>query len=402
MTPDGLQRYIVEALLGGEDEQSILAGTCARLVEAGVPIVRAALASNILDPTYSSYGVRWSRDEGLVEEAYERDASAQAESAWNRSPLKVLVYGDGDRFRRKLDASYTTGEYSVLDDVRARGATDYCAMIVRLGEGQWLGDMRGMIGSWLTDAPGGFDDGNLELIQAIMPALATTFVQRSMQRSVRALLSTYLGDDAAMRVLDGNVVRGRAETIRTVVWFSDLVGYTRIADTHGASVVLELLNDYAGAQVEAIETHGGHVLKFIGDAILAIFPGDEADACKRALDAVEEQRRRLAQVTADRLALGKATSDAQVALHRGEVLYGNVGSARRLDFTVLGPAINEASRIEAMCSSLDQPVIVSSAFRDACGDARSRLVSLGRYALKGVSRPQELWTVEATLPSATS
>jgi adenylate cyclase len=281
------------------------------------------------------------------------------------------------------------------------GGTDYCAMIVRLGEGQWLGAMRGMVASWLTDAPGGFDGDALDRIEALMPALATCLVQRSMQRSVRALLSTYLGDDAAVRVLDGNVVRGRAETIRTVVWFSDLVGYTRIADTHGAGVVLELLNDYAGAQVEAIEMHGGHVLKFIGDAILAIFPGDEADACTRALDAVVEQRRRLAVVTAARAAQGKPTSDAQVALHRGEVLYGNVGSARRLDFTVLGPAINEASRIEALCSSLDQAVIVSSAFRDACGDARSRLLSLGRYALKGVARPQELWTVEATLPPDT-
>ena len=223
-----------------------------------------------------------------------------------------------------------------------------------------------------------------------------SFLWRSMQRSSRALATTYLGADAAARVLEGNVVRGRAETIRTVVWFSDLVGFTRIADTHGANVVLDLLNDYAGAQVESIEMHGGHVLKFIGDAILAIFRGDETDACARALDAVVEQRRRLAEVTAARAAEGKATSDAQVALHLGEVLYGNVGSARRLDFTVLGPAINEAARIEALCGSLDQPVIVSSAFRDACGDARSRLVSLGRYALKGVARPQELWTIEAS------
>ncbi|MFO1302463.1 MAG: adenylate/guanylate cyclase domain-containing protein [Burkholderiales bacterium] len=398
MTHDRLQRYIVEATLGGEDETTILAGTCARLIEAGIPIKRAALASNMLDPTYDSYGVRWTRGEAAVHEAYEREASAQLESAWSASPLKRLVEGQDDRLRRRLDASYVPGEFAVLDEFRAMGGTDYCAMIVRLGQGQWLGAMRGMIASWLTDAPGGFEDDALDRIEALMPALATCLVQRSMQRSARALLSTYLGDDAAARVLDGNVVRGRAETIRTVVWFSDLVGYTRIADTHGASVVLELLNDYAGAQVEAIEMHGGHVLKFIGDAILAIFPGDEEDACARALDAVVEQRRRLARVTAARLAQGKPVSDAQVALHRGEVLYGNVGSARRLDFTVLGPAINEAARIEALCGSLDQPVIVSSAFREACGEARSRLVSLGRYALKGVARPQELWTVEATLP----
>jgi adenylate cyclase len=250
------------------------------------------------------------------------------------------------------------------------------------------------VASWLTDAPGGFDDGSLACIDAILPSLAMSFLWRSMQRSSRALMTTYLGGDAAARVLQGNVVRGRAETIRTVVWFSDLVGFTRIADAHGASAVLDLLNDYAGAQVEAIELFGGHVLKFIGDAILAIFPGEEADACARALDAVEEQRRRVAAVTAERTRAAKPVSDAQVALHLGEVLYGNVGSARRLDFTVLGAAINEAARIEALCGSLDQPVIVSNAFKNACGDDSARLVSLGRYALKGVARPQELWTLE--------
>ncbi|MFO1303071.1 MAG: adenylate/guanylate cyclase domain-containing protein [Burkholderiales bacterium] len=397
MTQDDIVRYIMQASLDGADEAAILGGTCARLIEAGVPVSRAALASDMLDPTYDSYGVRWWREQGAVREVYEREPDPQAERDWKSSPFQALVNGSGDRMRRRLDATYVAGEFPVLDEFRAGGATDYCALIVRLGDGQWLGDMRGMVASWLTDVPGGFDDRHLACIEAILQPLATAFLLRSMQRSARALLTTYLGEDASSRVLAGNVIRGRAESIRTVVWFSDLVGYTRIADTHGASVVLDLLNDYAGAQVEAIEAHGGHVLKFIGDAILAIFPGDEADACMRALDAVEAQRRLLAAVTASRAAQGKPTSDAQVALHRGEVLYGNVGSARRLDFTVLGPAINEASRIEAMCSSLDQPVIVSSAFRDACGEARSRLLSLGRYALKGVSRPQELWTVEATL-----
>lgn len=396
MTRDDIHRYIVQASLDGADESSILAGTCARLIEAGVPVVRATLASDMLDPTYDSYGVRWSRDEGVIHESYERNPTPQNERDWLASPFYRMVTGEADRVRRRLDASYVAGEFEVLDGFRARGATDYCAMIVRLGKTQWLGDTRGMVASWLTDAPGGFSDEALACIDYILPTLTMSFLWRSMQRSSRALATTYLGADAAARVLEGNVVRGRAETIRTVVWFSDLVGFTRIADTHGANVVLDLLNDYAGAQVESIEMHGGHVLKFIGDAILAIFRGDETDACARALDAVVEQRRRLAEVTAARAAEGKATSDAQVALHLGEVLYGNVGSARRLDFTVLGPAINEAARIEALCGSLDQPVIVSSAFRDACGDARSRLVSLGRYALKGVARPQELWTIEAS------
>jgi adenylate cyclase len=159
--------------------------------------------------------------------------------------------------------------------------------------------------------------------------------------------------------------------------------------------VLALLNDYAEAEVEAIEANGGHVLKFIGDGILAIFPDvDAKPACARALDAAADQQRRIAVLNERRGAARLAVTSIHLALHIGELLYGNVGSPRRLDFTVLGPAVNEAARIEALCTSLDQAVIVSSAFADASGDARSRLVSLGRYAMKGVARPQELFTLD--------
>jgi len=159
--------------------------------------------------------------------------------------------------------------------------------------------------------------------------------------------------------------------------------------------VFAMLNEYAEVQVEAIETHGGHVLKFIGDGMLAIFPGeDTADACARALDAATDQCRRIAELNQRRIAAGAPVTNTHLALHMGELLYGNIGSARRLDFTVLGPAVNEASRIETLCGSLDQAVIVSWSFADAAGAARSRLVSLGRYAMKGVARPQELFTLD--------
>jgi adenylate cyclase len=204
-----------------------------------------------------------------------------------------------------------------------------------------------------------------------------------------------LGSDAAERVLAGNIVRGRADPIRAVVWFSDLVGFTRISDALGPVGVLALLNEYAEAQVESIEEQGGHVLKFIGDGILAIFPGDDAAAaCARALDAAASQRQRIAALNERRGASGLPVTKTHLALHVGELLYGNVGSPRRLDFTVLGPAVNEAARIEALCASLEQAVIVSSAFAEAAGTARSRLVSLGRYAMKGVARPQELFTLD--------
>jgi len=196
-------------------------------------------------------------------------------------------------------------------------------------------------------------------------------------------------------VLAGNIVRGRADPIRAVVWFSDLVSFTRISDTASADDVLALLNDYAEVQVDAIEAQGGHVLKFMGDGILAIFPDDDlAVACRHALDAAVAHRHRIEALNARRRAEGAPVTDTHLALHVGEVLYGNLGSSRRLDFTVLGAAVNEASRMETLCGSLDQSVIVSSAFADAAGESRSELVSVGRYAMKGVSRPQELFTLD--------
>jgi adenylate cyclase len=395
-TADEISRWIVQATLDGGDEASIVDGTCARLVDVGVPLMRAALVSDMLDPTFDSLGVRWTRGKGAVHEAFLRTPDAETNEEWLTSPFHVLVAGREDRFRRRLDATYRKGEFPVLDEFLQRGGTDYVAMILRLGGGMWLGETRGVVASWLTDASAGFDDASVELLARTLPALSTMFLWRSMQRSVRALMTTYLGTDAAVRVLAGNVVRGRAETIRAVVWYSDLVGFTRIADAHEPEAVLAMLNDYAGAQVETIEAQGGHVLKFIGDGLLAIFPDrDESNACERALDAAAEARRRLDALNEQRRAAGLPVSDAHVALHIGELLYGNVGSPRRLDFTVLGAAVNEAARIEALCGSLDQRVIVSSAFAVAAGaEARSRLVSLGRYAMKGVARPQELYTLD--------
>jgi adenylate cyclase len=350
----------------------------------------------MLDPTFDGRGVRWLRDQGGLEETFERDDEGTIVSEnFPQSPFGFLLRSGQPTLRRCLDATYRRGEFQMLDKFQDQGVTDYLAFSVRVGETIRLGVGEGITASWTTDAPDGFPNTQVELLAEIVPALTLAFMLRTTQRDARTLLTTYLGRHAADRVLAGNIVRGRAEPIRAVVWFSDLVGFTRISDNASADQVLALLNDYAQAQVEEIEAHGGHVLKFMGDGILAIFPDDDTTiACTRALDAAAGMRQRIAALNVRRAASDLPVTDTHLALHAGELLYGNLGGSRRLDFTVLGSAVNEAARIEALCASLDQTVIVSWAFAEAAGEARRRLVSLGRYAMKGIARPQELFTLD--------
>jgi adenylate cyclase len=251
--------------------------------------------------------------------------------------------------------------------------------------------MDGLYSSWATAVPDGFSDHQISALKRIAPYLALAIKSVSLARMTGTLMQTYLGRDAGQRVLGGRIVRGIGERIDAVVWFSDLRGFTRITDT-APEQAIPLLNDYADAIVSAIHEQGGDVLKLIGDGTLAIFTAeDRKHACDTALTAAIATRERIDELNRRRAADGKPITDMYLGLHVGMVFYGNVGSRERLDFTVIGPAVNEASRIAAMCRSVDQPVLVSSAFAEV-GNNKRRLVSVGRYALRGVARPQELFT----------
>jgi adenylate cyclase len=262
-----------------------------------------------------------------------------------------------------------------------------------------------ILSSWTSDAPDGFAAPHLAALQRLVPSLALAVKCVSLGRIAETLVETYLGRDAGRRVLSGRIARGVADRIGAVLWFSDLRSYTRITDTAPPEQIIPLLNDYADAVVSSIHEHGGDVLKLIGDGTLAIFKGDDlGQACRAALAAVASARSRVGTLNERRTDAALPTTDIYLGLHVGEVFYGNVGSKDRLDFTVVGPAVNEASRIAAMCRSVDQPVLLSSAFAKAAGAERRRLISVGRYALRGVGRPQELFTLdpdaEAPAPAA--
>ncbi|MCD6031607.1 MAG: hypothetical protein K0S78_3781 [Thermomicrobiales bacterium] len=198
-------------------------------------------------------------------------------------------------------------------------------------------------------------------------------------------------------MIAGSIDRGRPVSVPAVLWYSDLQGFTKIADAVDGPVLLALLNDYAEAVVGAILQHEGEVLKFMGDGIFAMFAqdGGTETLCRRALEAAVSLRDAIEALSERRSQAGLPTCGFYLALHYGEVLYGNIGSPARLDFTIVGPAVNETARIEAMCRSIDQWLVVSSAFAEAAGPARDRLISLERYALRGVRRPQELFTLDS-------
>jgi adenylate cyclase len=325
------------------------------------------------------------------------DLDIDSSDSWLRSPLFALIESKAGELRRRLDQEYRRGEFPLLDELQDEGCTDYIAFASSFGERARLGEMEGVFCSFQTDRQGGFTDGEVEFLRRLMPPLALTYKAIITVRTARALMTTYLGKDPGERVIAGSIDRGRAVSVPAVLWYSDLQGFTKIADAVDGPVLLALLNDYAEAVVAAVQQHEGEVLKFMGDGVFAMFPRDGGGTetlCRRALEAAVSLRAAVDALNERRSQAGLPTCGFYVALHYGEVLYGNIGSPARLDFTVVGPAVNETARIEAMCRSLDQWLVVSSAFAEAAGPARHRLISLGRYALRGVRRPQELFTID--------
>lgn len=391
MPPD-LTGWIVGAGLRGASEQELVCGACERLVAAGVPLTRVNVGLDTLHPIIEGWTVLWTRDAEPRRDDYDRGQSNP--SGWERSPFFRLEQTGAGRLRRGLrDGSYREGEFPLLDEIVAAGATDYVAFLTLFEDPETLGQIDGLYSSWSTDVEAGFGDTDVAAIEAVLPTLALALKSRSQAWAARELLSTYLGQDAGRRVARGDVQRGATQRLPAILWFSDLRGFTRIADTLPADELVPLLNDYADVLATVIHAHQGQVLKYMGDGILAFFKL-KGDACMSALDAAEAAITRIHALNDRRAEARLRTTGFGLGLHVGEVLYGNVGSADRLDFTVVGPAVNEAARIEAMCASLDQTVVVSEAFARAEPACRERLVSLGRYMLRGVARPQELFTLD--------
>jgi adenylate cyclase len=386
---------ITEAGLTGHSEERLLTAFCERAVAAGLPLSRASVIVDTLHPIHEGRVFRWQRGakETTLSE-YGRTNEGAAAEAWRRSPFFHLLQSGETLLRRRLREGETF-EFPVLDELRSAGITDYVAMVNRFAADGVIGEMDCILSSWLTDAPDGFDDAAIAGLRQIVPPLALAVKCASLGRIASTLVETYLGRNAGRRVLSGRIARGVAERISAVLWFSDLRGYTKITDTAPPEEIIPLLNDYGEAVISAIHDSGGEVLKLMGDGILAIFRAEDGGhACGAALAAASAARERVVALNERRRAKALPVTEIYLGLHVGEVFYGNVGSTDRLDFTVVGPAVNEASRIAAMCRSVDQPLLLSSAFAEAARAERWRLVSVGRFALRGIGRPQELFTLD--------
>jgi adenylate cyclase len=387
--------FVTEAGLCGLSEVELVHGFCERLRSAGIPATRVLVLIDTLHPIHEGHVFRWRHSgEFTPFNEYGRVSDGgDAAQKWASSPFNYMLGTGATELRRRL-AQGELADFPLLQELRSEGQTDYIALTHRFGKGA-LGEMDAVHSSWATDTPEGFEEPQLVFLRQLLPAFALALKCISLGRVAETIVQTYLGRDAGQRVLSGRIARGVADRISAVIWYSDLRDFTRITDAAPYDVI-PFLNDYADAIISSVHEAGGDVLKLIGDGVLAIFKAeDPSTACASALRAEALMRVQIEAVNASRSAQALPVTDAYLSLHIGEVFYGNIGSQDRLDFTVVGPAVNEASRIAALCRSVEKDVLISSAFAAATqAEDRARFVGVGRYALRGVEKAQEFFTLE--------
>lgn len=391
------------------DEQ--IGGFCRRVVAAGFPARRFNMSIGTLHPRHGARSYVW-RPSGVETEEFARRRSSEQFEPYLRSPIYHLQSSGEVRFHRRLDTCAPC-EFPVLADLRAAGMTDYAARVLPFDEGQTAtlravaiiegierpNLMQGIFFSCTTNAEGGFDEGQLQQVEDLLPYLALAVKSRSMFEVAGTLLETYLGPDAGRRVLTGAIDRHSVQRIQAVIWLCDLRGFSRVASRVPQEELVEILSAYLEVMARPVLDNRGQILKFMGDGFLATFDVEQRSAqtaCIDALRAAEQLVETLPRFNAKRLAAGQSTLDFGIALHLGEVLYGNIGTSERLDFTVVGSAVNEASRIEGLCKRLKRKVLVSDAFHEAAAGCGSRMVSMGIHRLRGILEPQELFAIVGT------
>jgi adenylate cyclase len=384
-TDDHLQRAgIVDWLIGPARQQAspaeIVGGLSERLVDAGIPLLRVRIGQSVANPLISAWGVIWSRDSGP--EGYTVPRGMLATGSYKGSPFEHVIT-TRTSFHNSLENLVTGVDHPVLFELAESGSTDYLAIPIGYGDGSL------QVSAFTTDRPGGFHDPEIKLIESLAPAIGAALEPSAMRNSMASLLEVYLGSGPADRIGKGAFRRGQTTEIDAAVLITDLRDSTGLSERLTPDVLLERLGAYFEIVVDAVRGQGGDVLKFVGDGVLAVFPAEHdgrQEACERAARAVMN-------------AFGNPAAASMrfiAALHVGPVVYGNIGSPDRLDFTVVGPTVNYLSRLEGIAKSLERRAVCSG---EVAGVLSGHAASLGHHVLKGFADPQEVFELRLPDPA---
>jgi adenylate cyclase len=374
--------WLIDGARSAANAPQMVAEFCERLVRADLPLWRVGIFVRTLHPDILGVNFIWKPGEEVVSGTADFDLLDSPE--FRNSPL-AIVFGEGREVRHRIDDP-ASRRFPFLDDMRAEGVTDYIALPLFATDGTVHAT------SWTTKQGSGFSDEQLNGLRSLMPPLARLVEVTNQRRRASMLLDTYVGNRAGERILGGQIRRGHTETMHAAIWLSDLRGFTALSDRLPAETVVDILNQYFDCQVSAIRTHGGEVLKFMGDGLLAVFPiaeqeGDIHQVCARVLEAARESR---ASVAALQYPIGETVERFRfgVALHVGKILYGNIGGGNRLDFTCIGPAVNLAARLEKIAGRLHRTIVASAGFAGICAGGWT---DLGEFPIAGFSRAERVY-----------
>ncbi len=364
---EAISDWLIDCALGDIDLEVIFLAFCRRLHEAGMPLMRAHLATRSLHPMFVAGTYTWERGGGINVARIQPEGDSGED--WKRSPLSALIDSGKREARHHPTAGGDWHRFPLLVELEKQGATEYFAMVVVFGASERaLARRDGCIMSWTSDRAGGFSDEQIEILRRLGTRFGILAKLDRREQTAHNVVSAYLGADAGRRVLEGQIRLGDGEVIPAVIWYSDLRGSTALADRLPGDAFLGVLNSYFQCTAGAVLDHGGEVLRFIGDAVLAIFHVDGVDghtrAARIALAAARDAERRLAEVNATRARSGEPALDFGLGLHVGELMFGNIGVPERVEFSVVGPAANEVARLESLTKGLGRHVLVSKTFAD--------------------------------------
>ena len=383
--------WLIDGARSAASPADMMSETCERLMRAGLPLWRVGVFVRTLHPDILGVNFIWRPGAEVEVGSVNFDMLDAPE--FKASPL-AIVFTKATEVRAHMDDAGSK-RFPIVEDMRAEGVTDYVALPILFIDGSIHAS------SWTTKQPGGFSEEQLNALRSLVRVLARIIEIFQLRRKSSILLDTYVGNRAGERILGGQIRRGHTDTMHAAIWLSDLRGFTALSDRLPAETVVDILNQYFDCQVSAIRGHGGEVLKFMGDGLLAVFPideyvGDVEQVCSSVLEAARESR---GSVEALHYPIGEAVERFRfgVALHVGKILYGNIGGGNRLDFTCIGPAINLAARLEKIAGRLGRTIVASGGFAGIC---RAAWHDLGEFPIAGFSKAEHVYGLVDETPAA--